>query len=166
MHTQPKIEIVPIEPKHNASLALIIRNALTEFNAAKPGTVFYDESTDRLSSLFEQQGSCYFTVLIDGEVRGGAGIYPTEGLPDGTCEFVKLYLAPDARGKGIGKLLMQQCEIVAVRLQYTHIYLETLPELTIAVPLYEKMGYQYLPGPLGNSGHGGCNIWMLKSLSH
>jgi putative acetyltransferase len=43
-------------------------------------------------------------------------------------------------------------------------YLETMPELTIAVPMYEKNGFQYLEAPLGNSGHFGCAIQMLKQL--
>lgn len=33
-------------------------------------------------------------------------IYPTNGLPDGYAELVKLYLSPAARGKGIGNTLM------------------------------------------------------------
>jgi putative acetyltransferase len=77
---------------------------------------------------------------------------------------VKLYLAPAARGKGLGRLLMEKCEAAAIKLNYQFVYLETMPELIIAVPLYEKMGYQSLSHPLGNSGHSGCDIWMLKKL--
>jgi putative acetyltransferase len=39
-----------------------------------------------------------------------------------------------------------------------------MPELTIAVPLYEKMGYTYLTESLGESGHFGCELYMLKEL--
>ena len=38
----------------------------------------------------------------NGEVMGGCGYYPTEGLPDGYAELVKLYLSPKVRGKGYG----------------------------------------------------------------
>lgn len=164
MQSNPSIHIRPIEPEDNMGLASIIRSSLTEFKAAKPGTVFYDETTDKLSTVFEKEGSCYFSIFINDELMGGAGIYPTEGLDDVTCEFVKLYLSPAARGKGFGRMLMEKCEAAARNMNYKRIYLETMPELTIAVPLYEKMGYQYLQAPMGNSGHGGCNIWMLKQL--
>jgi len=40
------INIVPIAPEHNKSLASIIRAALEEFGANKPGTVYFDDSTD------------------------------------------------------------------------------------------------------------------------
>ncbi len=159
------ITIRKIEPADNPVLAKIIRTSLMEFGAAKPGTVYFDTTTDHLSDVFTQKGSCYFVITVDAVVAGGAGIYPTANLPDGTCEFVKLYLSEKVRGRGLGKLLMQQCEATALEYGYKNIYLETMPELKIAVPLYEKMGYHYLKEPLGNSGHTGCDIWMRKELS-
>ena len=39
-----------------------------------------------------------------------------------------------------------------------------MPELDIAVGMYEKMGFKHLEKPLGNSGHFGCNLWMEKEL--
>ncbi len=161
---EQSIEIRAISPADNAALATIIRGTLEEFGAAKPGTVYYDETTDHLSDVFQRKGSTYFVVTIDGQVAGGAGIYPTENLPAGTCELVKLYLSPVARGKGIGKLLMQKCEEAARQMGYQNVYLETMPELKIAVPMYEKMGYQYLSAAMGNSGHTGCDIWMVKKV--
>ena len=41
-----------IEPTDNNALAKIIRDALTEFKANKPGTVYFDDSTDHLFELF------------------------------------------------------------------------------------------------------------------
>ena len=161
---EPTILMRSIEPGDNLLLAAIIRNSLIEFDAAKPGTVYFDETTDHLWEVFKKKGSRYFVVTIDGMVAGGAGIYPTENLPSDTCELVKLYLATSARGKGIGKLLLQQCEEAAIQLGYKNIYLETMPELKIAVPMYEKMGYHYLNHSMGNSGHTGCDIWMLKKI--
>jgi putative acetyltransferase len=159
-----KLDIRPIAVTDNKILAEIIRNALVEFNAAKPGTVYFDKETDHLYDSFILPNSKYFVALINGEVVGGAGIYPTANLPKDTCELVKLYLHKNARGKGIGKMLMLKCEEAAKAIGFSKIYLETMPELNIAVPLYEKMGYKYLGAALGNSGHCGCNIWMLKNL--
>ena len=47
---------------------------------------------------------------------------------------------------------------------YRKLYLESLPELNRAINLYEKAGFKFIQGPMGNSGHFGCNIWMLKDL--
>jgi putative acetyltransferase len=47
-----EIEIVLIEAKYNTAIAAIIRAALEEFGANKPGTVYFDSSTDALYELF------------------------------------------------------------------------------------------------------------------
>ncbi len=154
-----------IQPGDNKALAKIIRDTLKEFNANKPNTVYYDDRTDHLFEVFEEAAaSIYYVAELDGEIIGGAGIYPTENLPEATCELVKLYLSPAGRGKGIGRILMQKCITAAKGLGYKKIYLETMPELTIAIPMYEKLGFTHLPGAMGNSGHTGCDVWMIKEL--
>lgn len=153
-----------IQPKDNTALARIIRDALAEFNANKPGTVYFDSTTDQLYQLFESGKGVYHVALINGHIAGGAGIYHTAGLEDDTCELVKMYLSPAARGRGLGKLLVQECLAAAKNAGYKKMYLETMPELVVAIPMYEKFGFTYLKGPLGNSGHNGCNIWMIKEL--
>lgn len=155
----------PIAKEDNAAIAAIIRSVLTEFKANKPGTVYYDPTTDDLFSLFAIAGAAYHVLEADGKLLGGAGIYPTPNLPAGCCELVKLYILPEARGKGMGKLLIQNCFKMAAAQGYKQVYLETMPELKMAVGLYESCGFNYLKGPLGNSGHFGCDLWMIKDLS-
>jgi len=159
------INIRPVTEHDNTAIAHVIRTTLAEFGAARPGTVYYDESTDRLSSLFAASGSIYYIAEQDGHVLGGAGIYPTEGLGHITCELVKMYLVPSARGTGLGRRLMEMCTRFAMANGYKQIYLETMPELSQAIGLYEKMGFKRLSAPMGHSGHFGCGIWMLKSLT-
>jgi putative acetyltransferase len=159
------ITIRPIAPGDNVALARAVRDTLAEFGAAKPGTAYYDEATDHLYELFSQTArSAYFVAEIDGEVLGGGGIFPTENLPADTVELVKLYLLPAARGRGVGKALINHCVEAARANGYARVYLETTEELTQAIPLYERLGFSYLPQALGNSGHFGCQIWMIKSV--
>ena len=159
------IFIRTIESKDNVAIASIIRTALTEFGANKPGTVYYDETTDRMFEIFSSMpNSIYFIALQENVVVGGAGVYPTEGLPNGVCELVKMYLYKEVRGVGLGKLMIDKCINAAKQLGYTKMYLETLPELTKAVGVYEKFGFSYLKNSLGNSGHSGCDIWMIKEI--
>jgi putative acetyltransferase len=158
------MQIRPIEPGDNVELAKVIRAALTEFGANKPGTVYFDPTTDALYELFRTPGSYYFVATIDHKVVGGCGIFPTDNLPEGTCELVKLYMAKEARGTGLGKQLMEKSMSWAKSHGYTQVYLESMPELTKAISIYEKIGFKSLDGPLGNSGHCGCDIWMLKEL--
>ena len=159
-----EVTIRTVQPADNALLATLVRTTLTEFGLNKPGTVYYDESTDHLFDLFRKDKSVYYVAEQDGEIIGGAGIYPSDGLPPDMCELVKMYLQPAARGKGLGKMLIQQCLEFAASAGYTQVYLETMPELQQATSVYQKFGFVYLDKQLGNTGHFGCKVWMLKKL--
>ncbi|MCC9166229.1 GNAT family N-acetyltransferase [Pontibacter harenae] len=158
------IQIRSITSEDNQALASIIRQTLEEFKANKPGTAYYDASTDHLSEIFEVDRSCYFVAELDGKVVGGAGIYPTEGLPEGTCELVRMYLLPETRGKGLGKALMEKCIEAAKNNGYNSLYLETMPELAQAVKVYQQFGFVSLDKPLGNGEHFDCTIWMERPV--
>lgn len=156
--------IRPIAAADNPAIAKIIRDTLAEFGANHPGTVYFDSSTDHLFELFQQEGAAYWVAEKEGEIVGGAGIYPTEGLPADTAELVKMYLLPKARGLGLGRHMIQQCLDWARAEGYQQIYLETMPELRKALKVYEKFGFEYLKAPMGNSGHTGCSLWMLLNV--
>jgi len=158
------IVIRTIELQDNIIIANIIRDSLIEFGANRPGTVYYDASTDHLYELFQKPTSIYYIAEQNHEIIGGAGIFPSDGLPENICELVKMYLKKNARGTGLGKMLMDKCTRFAVLQGYTTIYLQTMPELVRAINMYEKAGFSFLSGPLGNTGHYGCEVWMSKEL--
>ena len=148
----------------NSVMAEIIRNSLLEFNAAKPGTVYFDETTDHLSELFTEKKAAYFVIDINNKIAAGAGFFPTKGLPENTCELVKMYVDKKFRGKGYGQALLEKCIEEAKNEGYKKMYLESMPELKNAISMYKKNGFEYLHGPMGNSGHNGCDIRMIKDL--
>lgn len=153
-----------IVPEDNEAIAKIIRHSLEEYDAVKQGTVYFDEITDHLSDLFSQPQSSYFVIDFDGEIAGGAGIFHTEGLPEDTCELVKMYVAAKFRGNGYGQTLLEKCIEQAKKEGFTKIYIESMPELSNALKMYEKNGFKYIPHSIGNSGHNGCDLWMIKNL--
>lgn len=158
------IQISRIQPSHNQALATIVRNALAEFGANRPGTVYFDPSTDSLFEVFQAPRSIYYVALDKEKLVGGAGIFPSNGLPKDVCELVKMYLVPEARGIGVGRLLIEKCLAFAKEAGYKRVYLETLPELKKAIGVYEKFNFTYLPAPMGNTGHFGCDVWMIREL--
>ena len=153
-----------IRSNDNPALAKIVRDTMAEFGVNRPGTVYYDPTTDHLFEMFQKERAVYHVAEIDGKMVGGGGIYPTDGLPADTCELVKMYLVSSARGTGLGRTLIEKCLSAAKEMSYKKIYLETMPEFKQALKVYEKFGFDYLKGPMGNSGHWGCGMWMLKSL--
>jgi len=158
------IRIDRIKQDDNPELAKIVKNTLAEFGANHPGTVYYDESTNHLYEVFREPRSVYYVAKYEDKILGGAGIFPSHGLPEDTCELVKMYLLPEARGLGLGKLLIEKCLEFARDSGYKNVYLETMPELKKALDVYAKFGFQSLDKQMGNTGHFGCNLWMLLKL--
>lgn len=154
----------PIKPTDNFVLASIIRKNIELLGLPTQGTAHSDPTTDNLYQLFQTPKSAYLVLEYDGKVVGGCGIFPTQGLPTAYAELVRFFLLPEMHGKGFGKILMEKCEQLAIENGYTHLYLESFPDMEAAIHLYQKFGYQKLTAPLGNSGHFACNVWMLKKL--
>ena len=75
-----------------------------------------------------------------------------------------MYFLPELRGKGAGAAMMTQCLDAARSLGFKRCYLETLRGMDAAMRLYERTGFQRIPGPLGATGHGGCNAFYLLEL--
>jgi putative acetyltransferase len=142
----------------------MIRTVFEEYNAETVGTVYSDPTTDALFELFQVPNAAFYLAEENGEIKGCCGIYPTAGLPNGCAELVKYYVAGDVRGTGVGRSLFEKCEAFALDAGYINLYIESTPDFIQAVRIYEKIGFKMLAKPLGNSGHFGCDIWMLKEL--
>jgi putative acetyltransferase len=153
-----------LEEKDNMEIAGVIRSVFREFGIDRPGTVYFDPTTDDLFSLFQKKGSAYWIAEERGKIIGGCGVFATPGLPDDCAELVKLYLLPEQRGRGIGRMLMERTYDSARQMGYKRLYLESMPELSKAIGIYEKAGFRFIPERMGNSGHFNCNIWMIRDL--
>lgn len=160
-----ELKIREITCSDNEQMAKILRDSLEDFGLNIPGTAYFDESTDRLYQSFQGDKQVYYVAELNGELVGGVGLYPTQGLPSDTVELVKMYVKSSCRGQGVGKKLMLQCIEKASDFGYEKIYLETMPELSAAVSAYEKLGFVSLDKPLGDTGHFSCTIWMLRTLN-
>jgi putative acetyltransferase len=161
-----KISIRRIQQEDNRILAATIRSCFHDFEVInKNGTVYTDPTTDDLFALFQTPKSVLWVAEVDGNIVGCCGIFPTENLPEDCTELVKFYIGKEGRGKGIGRLLLEKTVDSAKEMGYAQIYLESIPEFSTAVSIYERQGFEYLNAPLGNTGHDGCNLWMLKTIS-
>jgi putative acetyltransferase len=153
-----------IEPKDNLKIADVIRNVFKELDAPKVGTAYADPHLNTLFEVYQKDHEIYFLVENDEIILGGCGIGNLVDAEIKICELQKMYLAKEARGKGIAKELMQKCLIFAKQVGYDKCYIETLPFMKDAQKLYVKSGFTYIDGPLGATGHTTCDVFMIKDL--
>jgi putative acetyltransferase len=164
MPTHAAFTIRPIEPRDDAAIAAIIRTVMPEFGACGSGFAINDPEVDWMHRAYSAPRSAYFVVERDGVVEGGGGVAPLEGGDAGTCELRKMYFLPSLRGLGAGAALMSRCLATARDLGFRRCYLETLSGMDAAMRLYERSGFQRIDGPMGATGHGGCNTFYLREL--
>jgi putative acetyltransferase len=105
-----------------------------------------------------------YVIERDGKTLGCGGFGPLVGGDAHICELKKMYFLPVLRSKGYGKKLALRIFEDARKAGYTHCYLETLCSMRSANALYQKLGFLPLEGPLGATGHGGCDAWYLTPL--
>ena len=75
-----------------------------------------------------------------------------------------MYFLPALRGLGAGAAMMTRCLDAARAHGFGRCYLETLTGMDAAQKLYEKSGFERIPGPMGATGHFGCNRFYLRTL--
>ena len=143
------ITIRPITSADDAEIARIIRENLEAYHLDIPGTAYFDPELDCLSAFYRAQPDkrAYFVAAYDdGTVIGGVGVAECAGF-DHCAEIQKLYLSDPAKGKGLGKRLMQAAEAFARSAGYDSLYLETHCNLVAAMGLYEKLQFRQIEKP-------------------
>jgi putative acetyltransferase len=84
----------------------------------------------------------------DGAIIASYGLYP---IDEQTCELRKMYLHSSYRGKGLGKLLLEDALAKAGQIGFKRMTLETASVLKEAISLYKSYGFvEYEPEHLSS----------------
>lgn len=90
----------------------------------------------------EPDGRIYVAFVAEEPV----GCIALRKLDDGICEMKRLYLRDAARGRGIGKELIEKVIAEARSIGYRKMRLDTYPpKMGKAVSLYESHGFRQIP---------------------
>ncbi|MBI5833103.1 MAG: GNAT family N-acetyltransferase [Armatimonadetes bacterium] len=122
-----------------AAVRALVFGVLAEYGLA-PDPAGTDTDLDDLEGFYAGAGGCFELLLApDGQVVGCWGLRPHGA---GTVELRKMYLRPDMRGRGLGRMLLSRALSAAESLGTTRIQLETAGVLHEAVGLYTAFGFQ------------------------
>jgi putative acetyltransferase len=80
---------------------------------------------------------------FDGQLAGCIALHK---LGSDICEMKRLYLRPQFRGKGLGRVLTERIIAEAREIGYRRMRLDTVePVMKDAVAMYRKIGFQEIP---------------------
>jgi putative acetyltransferase len=96
-----------------------------------------------LPAPYVPPGGCLLLARRDGEAIGMIGLKPL--APD-IAEIKRLYVVPEARGLGLGKLLAERAIAEARAKGYARVRLDThRPSMGAAIGLYRSLGFSEIP---------------------
>jgi len=138
----------PANNKDCDKVTELVYNILKEYNL-KPDPACTDaDIKDIEHSYFERGGTFYILEDKDGSTIGAYGLYPVDRQ---TCELRKMYLYSSYRGKGLGKLLLEDALSKARQIGFKRMTLETASVLKEAISLYKSYGFvEYKPEHLSS----------------
>jgi putative acetyltransferase len=126
-------------PVANHIQAILIEYGLTN----EP--VGADQDVLTIEDSYWAKGGEFWVIESQGRLVGTAGYYPVN-RGENAVEIRKMYLIPEARGKGLGRYLLQSLEKAIIAKGYTHAWIQTASALKEAVQLYERNGYERTTG--------------------
>jgi GNAT superfamily N-acetyltransferase len=140
--------------------------------AARCIQAYFAELQSRFPAGFDPRGSVsadpdelvrprgvFLLLRREGEVIGCGGVKTIEA---GVGEIKRMWIAPGARGIGLGKRLLDALEIFSAGLGHRAVRLDTSAHLPEAIALYRGAGYREIADYNGNpyAAH-----WFEKQLS-
>ena len=128
-----------------------------------------------LSSRYPEEGACHFRLdaeeLADG--RGAFLIASRAGKPiacgavrrieERTGELKRMYVRPEERGRGMGRVILVALEAEARALGISRLVLETGIRQTEALALYKRAGFSRID-PFGEYTTSPLSVCMAKEL--
>jgi GNAT superfamily N-acetyltransferase len=102
-----------------------------------------DIGPTRVAAMFEPPDGVFLVVRDeDGCAVAGGGV---ARFDETRGELKRMYVVPEARGRGHGRRLLVALETEALRLGYLGLVLETGAAQTEALELYTSSGYEPIP---------------------
>lgn len=99
------------------------------------------DTPEKLQAMLAEPGSALWLAYLDGALAGCVLVRPLPQVSK-AFECKRLYVRPAARGHRIADRLMDALEAFARAEGAEWIYLDTYDDLTAAIALYERRGYE------------------------
>jgi GNAT superfamily N-acetyltransferase len=146
------------EPSDGAAATTLLAGFAAEIASLYPGwTPSVGPSAGPAD--FRPPGGNFLIAYIDGRPVACGGY---KRLDQEAVEVKRIYVEPEARGKGLSRTMLEALEAAAREAGYTIARLDTGSEQPVAVRLFESTGYRAIPDYNDNPV---AAYWFEKRLS-
>jgi len=120
-----------------------IRTLFLAYAASLPVDLGYQGFDAELATLPGAYAPPFGSLLLASDPLGHrVGCVALRPLAEsGRCEMKRLYVVPEARGYGLGRILVEAVLAEGVRLGHREMVLDTLPSMLGALSLYRAAGF-------------------------
>jgi len=129
-----------------------VRKLFQEYEALLGVDLSFQGFKDELAGLpgkYSRPSGDLLIGVMEDRISGCVALRRSD---NGVCEMKRLFVRPEARGKGLGRQLAQDIIAAAQSLGYSLMRLDTLGRLAEAMHLYETLGFKridpYYKNPL------------------
>ena len=127
-----------------------VRRLFREYERFLDVDLCFQSFEEELAGLPGKYGPPDGVLLMAMDGRQSAGCVALRKVEDRVCEMKRLYLRPQYRARGVGRLLAERILSEATALGYSVMRLDTLDKLKAAMGLYEAMGFRRREPYYGN----------------
>ena len=132
------IQIIDYSDEYAKDFKELNEEWLYKYGLAEPYDI--EVITHPKKKIIDEGGFIYLAKAGD-KIIGTAGLANEGG---GVFELIKMTVAPEFRGQGISKLLIEKCLDKAKELKAEKIFLYSNSQLTTAIALYKKYGFVHV----------------------
>ena len=140
--SDPAIRVTDVEDDEGLDgVGRLFRAYASEYAASIGASLCFQGFEAELAGLPGRYAPPLGCLLLAMEAGHAAGCVAMRDLGGRTCEMKRLYVAPEYRGRGIGRLLVQAVIGRAEGAGYRRMMLDTVPEMAGALALYREEGF-------------------------
>lgn len=119
-----------------------VRELFLEYAESLGFDLCFQDFKQELDTLPAKYAEPEGTILLAFEDQKAVGVVALWKLSEGVCEMKRLYIKPESRGKGLGRILAKAILQEAKNKNYVVIKLDTLARMTAANALYQSLGFE------------------------
>ena len=131
--------------EHDAAIALVLAG-YAEFGS----DALWEGLEDDIANVVKSEDTDILLAQLDGRLLGTIAMYPDgrsywDRIPSDWACLRTLAVLPEARGRGVGRALMNECVRRARSLGRSRLLLHTMPFMKAAISLHESLGFRRAP---------------------